>query len=572
MEYPTAIICNFTANPKQGMKLKLPSLFLYLLGIIFCINLLQGHFTELIFDEAYYWYYAQQMAWGYFDHPPMVALLIKISSYLFGEELGVRFMSSVLSAGTLVVLWKVVDHPMKNNYVAHFFVLVLSMTLLHAYGFLTLPDTPLLFFTALFLLLYKKFLQAPGAILGIGLGVVMAALMYSKYHAILVIIFVLISNSRLLRNKYAWLAVMVALVCYIPHLIWLYQNNFISIKYHLFERPNGPYDFEKYTLGYFLNLITLFGFTFPWIYQALFRTKPTDTFTRALLYITYGILLFFFVSSFNRRIQTQWLIVVCIPLVIIVFQYMLQHPGNRKWIVRAGVVNLIILAYLRIGLIYEPLFPVIYETHGNNMWVSSISKAAGDTPVVFENSYRNAPMYSFYSGHTAYSLNNLKYRQNQYSIDDSEAKVQHRKILYITEYPREGALEFDWPGDDKLYGTYVTDFVSFRKLQCFTEDRPIPGYGTDLDFTVFNPYDFDIELQKLRFGIAYMNDYRQVEEVQDISAVPLYGDSRLLKAGDSTRFSFKLPEPGMGDPRYFKLTISENGLFWGLNGTNTALE
>lgn len=552
------------------MKLKLPSLFLYLLGIIFIINLLQGHYTELIFDEAYYWYYAQEMAWGYFDHPPMVALLIKAGSFFFGGELGVRFMSSVLSAGTLIVLWNVVDDPRKNQYIPNFFVLVLSMTLLHAYGFLTLPDTPLLFFTALFLLLYKNFLRTPGVLLGMGLGVVMATLMYSKYHAILIILFVLASNLKLLWNKYAWLAVIVSLLCYMPHLLWLYQNDFISIKYHLFERPNGPFDFDKYTLGYFLNLITLFGFTFPWVYQALFRTKATDTFTKTLLYLTYGIVLFFFVSSFNRRVQTQWLIVMCIPMVILVFKYMLDHHLNRKWILRAGILNLIILGYLRIGLIWEPLFPVVYETHGNKQWVSSIVSEVGDTPVVFENSYRNAPMYSFYSGNTAYSLNNLRYRQNQYSIDRSEAMVQHRKVLYTTSYPRSGAVKFEMMDGEELYGIFIDNFESFRKLRINIEGD-IPAYGSKHTFKVFNPYEFDVELSKLKFGVAYLNDYRQVEEIKTIEPVPHNAAVRVLKAGDSTQFSFKLPTPGIMDPRYVKLTISENGLYWGLNGSNVAL-
>ena len=87
------------------MRLKLPRIFLYLLALIFILNILQAHFTELISDEAYYWYYAQNMAWGYFDHPPMVALIVKISSLFFGGELGVRFISTVLSAGTYLILW-----------------------------------------------------------------------------------------------------------------------------------------------------------------------------------------------------------------------------------------------------------------------------------------------------------------------------------------------------------------------------------------------------------------------------------------------------------------------------------
>ena len=164
------------------MITKLPRLFLVFISIIFSINLLQAHFTELIFDEAYYWYFAQNMAWGYFDHPPMVALLIKISSFLFDGELGVRFMSCLLSIGTLFFLWQMIDSQRKKDFIPHFFVLALSMTLLNAYGFFTLPDTPLLFFTALFLWVYKKFIQAPSLLLAVLMGAVMAALMYSKYH------------------------------------------------------------------------------------------------------------------------------------------------------------------------------------------------------------------------------------------------------------------------------------------------------------------------------------------------------------------------------------------------------
>lgn len=48
-----------------------------LLAAVFVLNLVQASITELIYDEAYYWYYAQNLAWGYFDHPPMVAFMIR---------------------------------------------------------------------------------------------------------------------------------------------------------------------------------------------------------------------------------------------------------------------------------------------------------------------------------------------------------------------------------------------------------------------------------------------------------------------------------------------------------------
>ena len=38
--------------------------------------------AELFHDEAYYWMYSKYPDWGYFDHPPLVAMLIKIGNFI----------------------------------------------------------------------------------------------------------------------------------------------------------------------------------------------------------------------------------------------------------------------------------------------------------------------------------------------------------------------------------------------------------------------------------------------------------------------------------------------------------
>src|SRR5690606_31397518 len=125
-----------------------------------------------------------------------------------------------------------------------------------------------------------------------------------------------------------------------------------------------------------------------------------------------------------------------------VFNRMLVDDTTRKWIYRTGIANIVILLILRIGLIYEPMFPITYESHGNKKWVSEVSEIAGEKPVIFENSYRLAPMYAFYSGKTSFSLNNTHYRKNQHSIDGSESKVQHSKILYVSQYLADREITF----------------------------------------------------------------------------------------------------------------------------------
>ena len=555
------------------MLQKLPRLFLYLLGAILVINLLQAYFTELIFDEAYYWYYAKNLAWGYFDHPPMVAWLIKLSGLLFNGELGVRFMTCLLSTATFILLWLIIDHPKKKEYVPHFFVVAFSMILLNAYGFFTLPDTPLLFFTALFLFIYKKFIASPSLLLSIVLGIVMAALMYSKYHAVLVIIFVLLSNLKLLRSNYAWLAVLTALLCYTPHFVWLYENDFVSIKYHLFERPNQAYSFNKFTLKYFLDIITIFGLTFPFAYYILYHTKPKNKFEKALIFLTYGVLIFFFISSFSKRTQAQWVIVISIPMVVMIFNYILDHQQIRKWFYGLGIANIVILLFLRIGLIYEPFFPIVYETHGNKKWVERLAYDVWDTPVVFENSYRNAPMYEFYSGRTAISLNNIQYRQNQYTIDGSEASVQNKKVFYATPYRRIAGFAYPLPNEKLFYGEYIDHFESFRRLKCIIErDELELDSDKTYEMKIYNPYKIDIPLNKLNFGLAYLNDYKEVRDIRKVTAHIIDTTILALKSNDTLSFSFKLPKTKMKKPKYIRIGISENDLPYGINGDNIKLK
>ncbi|WP_405384483.1 ArnT family glycosyltransferase [Maribacter sp. LLG6340-A2] len=551
------------------MLTKIPKQFYFFLAALFILNLIQSNFTQLIFDEAYYWYYSQNMAWGYFDHPPMVALMVKISSLFFDGELGVRFVSCLLSSINIVLLWLMIDHPKKNDYIAHFFVLVFSMTLLNAYGFFTLPDTPLLFFTSCFLLTYKHFIKKESLVLALLLGIFMAALMYSKYHAVLVIFFVLLSNLKLTTNSYAWLAVIIALFCYAPHFYWLYDNDFVSIKYHLYERPNGAYSFEKYTLGFFVNLVAVFGLTFPFIYKALLKTKGTDLFNKALIYLTYGVILFFFISSFNRRIQTQWIIIICIPLAVIAFNYMMNNKQALKWIFRLGLINVILISYLRVGLVHQPLlFNFYYESHGNIAWANAIKKEAGNKPVVFENSYRNAPMYSFYTnGSPTFSLNNYMYRKNQYSIDDSEEMVRGNDITYVSKYINDFSFSYQREDGGLYKGKFISNFQSYRKVECIIEEQEISlNSDSAIELFVHNPYDQSIDLQNLRFGITYMDPYKTPIQTLGIKPTPLNQNTQKLKAKDTTAFKFSLPKTQKENIGYFRVVISENNLIFGLNG------
>ena len=62
------------------------------------LRLVAAAFTPLTFDEAYYWTWSKGLAGGYYDHPPMVAFVIRAGTLIAGDtELGVRLVSILLA-------------------------------------------------------------------------------------------------------------------------------------------------------------------------------------------------------------------------------------------------------------------------------------------------------------------------------------------------------------------------------------------------------------------------------------------------------------------------------------------
>ena len=253
------------------------------------LNLAQAGSTGLMDDEAYYWVYSRFPDWGYFDHPPVIALMIRAGYALFANELGVRLLVVLTGTGTLMAI----DSLMYQRNDKLFYAIALSMAVLQLGGMLAVPDTPLLFFVAVFFLAYRMFLNTPNLRSAVLLGVVMALMVYSKYHGVLVILCTLMSNPALLRRGYAWLAVFIALALFAPHLYWQFTHDFPSVRYHLFERNTSGYR-PAYTLEFLLGQVLLAGPLVGWLLLwAAARHRPADLVERALRWTLYGVYLRF---------------------------------------------------------------------------------------------------------------------------------------------------------------------------------------------------------------------------------------------------------------------------------------
>jgi hypothetical protein len=409
---------------------KTRQIFILLIFAWFLINIIQSLFTEIGNDEAYYWVYSQYLDWGYFDHPPMIALVIKIGTLLAGNTLiGVRLVVMILQLVYLFVLYKLSELKETRENVILFFLVSLSVVMLQAYGFVATPDSVLLFFTVLFLWSYRYYLRSDYSLKGaLLMALFMAGLMYSKYHGALVILFVFLSNLKLFKKSTFYYSVLSVIVLYIPHILWQVNHDFPSIKYHLIDRSVG-FKWNN-IIDYILNQLPVFNpFTLIAGIYVLFINKKGDLFNRALKFLMAGFLIFFALWTFKSRVEPHWTIAASIPMVILILREAVENQNLKRYLYRVVAPSLILVFAARLFLMID-ILPIKTEWHGDKKRVEDLYAFAGERPVVFTSGFQMPSKYRFYTGGEAHAMGALNYRNTQYDIwRFDESYVDHQVVI-----------------------------------------------------------------------------------------------------------------------------------------------
>ncbi len=440
-------------------------------GAWLLLGLMQAGLTELQDDEAYYWVFSRYLDWGYFDHPPMTAVLVKIGYAVFPNELGVRLFPLLLNMLSLVIIEKLISK--KNPPL--FYAIALSIAVIQVTGFVAAPDIPLIFFAALFFLCYKRFIEKTSLLNTLLLGIAVALLFYSKYHAVLIVFFTLLSNIRMLRKYQTWLVAVIALLLFAPHLYWQYQHDWISFRYHLFESNVNPYK-SSFTASYILGQLLLPGPVAGFILlpaALLYKTK-TET-EKALRFTMIGIYIFFLLSSFRGKVEGNWTSPALVCLIILSHQYLIEKLSWQKWLMKLLPVTLILVLFARIVMIADilPVKGIQQRFHAWKNWPAAMKERTKGLPVVFSNSYQRASKYWFYSGQRTYSQNLYKQRRNNYNFWPVEDSMLGKPVYFLDTYnlwrfPDSMKTPVGWVG----YG-YDPSFASFVKVKIETAEKKI---------------------------------------------------------------------------------------------------
>ena len=400
--------------------------FLLFLASWFALNLIQAWGTPLDPDEAYYWMYAQRLDWGYFDHPPMVALSIAVGQWL-PAELGVRFGTVLLSALTWGGVYLLTDRP-QGRALSLLVLLMVAMPMLEVYGFIATPDAPLLFGAVFFWLAYRRFLESVSAWTTLLWAVSMAFLLYSKYHGLLLIGFTVLSNPRLWRTPAFYAAGFIGALIFLPHLYWQWANDFPSFRYHLSGRDD-PYEL-KHTFNYLLNQLLIFNpLLLWWIVKILWKKRAPDALERSFRWVIFGFWLFFLWSTSKGHAEPQWTALLSIPFVVLLFREWGQLSSAPLWGRRFLWFSLGLLVAVRLLLLWPGESPL--RQFNQEDWIKTLQSKAQETPVLIENSYRDASLYRFYSGRWAWTTTDIEYRPSQYDLWGDIRTLQDSTVILV---------------------------------------------------------------------------------------------------------------------------------------------
>jgi 4-amino-4-deoxy-L-arabinose transferase-like glycosyltransferase len=325
----------------------------------------------LIPDETYYWDWSRHLAAGYFDHPPMIALLIRAGTALLGlvgaghTSLAVRLVP-VLAGGVASLGAAAIARRLAGGIAARTTAIILAVMPLVAGGLvLATPDAPLLAAGAGGLYGVVRAIQSPRgspaslrwwSLGGVALGLAFA----SKYTSILLPVGVAVAvlarptlRARL-REPGPWVACLLATLVFAPVLYWNARHDWISFRFQLQHglgsaARGSAGRRELDLLGGQLGLVSPILFVLlAWaVWRSLRRAADDARFTLALVATVSWV--FFLYSALRKSVEANWPAPSYVPAVALLASGTGLFADSR-WL-RRGTALAAALSLLLLGVV-----------------------------------------------------------------------------------------------------------------------------------------------------------------------------------------------------------------------------
>lgn len=268
-------------------------------------------------DEAQYWSWSRDLAFGYFSKPPMIAWVIRGATELCGDGAAcIRGASALVHAGTALLLFLLARRLYDATTGLWAAVIFLTLPGISFSSAIISTDVVLLFFWAASLIAFER-LMATGALAwGLLLGLTLGLGLLSKYamaffFVCLILYAVFTPEKRwLLRSAGFWVAVAIAALLILPNLLWNMSNDWLTLSHTADNanlrgpllRPDKGLEFLGSQAGVFGPILLVCLLAIAW--RAL-RGREGET-TRFLLFFSLPVLVLITVEAFLTRAHANW--------------------------------------------------------------------------------------------------------------------------------------------------------------------------------------------------------------------------------------------------------------------------
>ena len=284
---------------------------------------------ELSVDEAQYWHWSQNIEFGYFTKPPMIAWAIALSTNIFGNgEWAVRLCSPLIHFCISLILWATSQFAFGAK-AGKLAALIWIFTPAASLGsFIISTDTPLLLFWSFSILFIFKLFRNETNLIAILAGISIGLAFLSKYAALYFIIFFIMwwliyDRNKDLSIKNIFIILLTIMLVASGNIYWNYINEFVTVSHTVSNANLTKIIFNLTNVISFLSSqLLVFGPIFLLLYIFLIF----DCFLKKgklslLAFLSFPIIILITIQSFLKISNPNWAITAYISATIILSAY-----------------------------------------------------------------------------------------------------------------------------------------------------------------------------------------------------------------------------------------------------------
>ena len=312
------------------------------LAALTAVRLIGLHFStvDLFYDEAQYWAWSRELAFGYFSKPPLLAWIIAAFDPICGSgESCVRAASPLFYLGTCLLAYAIANDLYGRETAAWTALTVALGTGVSFSTRIISTDVPLLFFWTAALLAFIRLMRGRdwrwAVVLGLSLGFGMLAkyaMIYFLLGAFGAALFDRDARGVMMRGQ-TWAALLLALLVISPNVLWNAANDFVTVKHTgdnitgggLRFRPLDPFGFVASQFAVAGPLVFA-GFLYILVRPARTRLLRED---RLMLAFAIPPLALVTALAFFRSANANWAAPAVLSMTVLVVAWWIRT--GRNW-------------------------------------------------------------------------------------------------------------------------------------------------------------------------------------------------------------------------------------------------